>query len=211
MGNNTLSNSLRNALSYENEYNKALSAYRNAVVQVNLRKDALNITVADRIKTMIPEAVITAIFWVGTSIKPGGTIWFILSCIGMCVFAYAAYVFFTKSKKRYLKSEEYKKKKEAVGNAEMVALKKNDEAYAILENMRNKVPFLASQYVYPEILRTLLEYLETGRAGTVEEMLNLYEQDVKHQQVLEAQQRIEQEIQCLRDEVASIYIPTTYY
>ena len=129
----------------------------------------------------------------------------------MCVFAYAAYVFFTKSKKRYLKSEEYKKKKEAVGNAEMVALKKNDEAYAILENMRNKVPFLASQYVYPEIMRTLLEYLETGRAGTVEEMLNLYEQDVKHQQVLEAQQRIEQEIQCLRDEVASIYIPTTYY
>ena len=211
MGNNTLSNSLRNALSYENEYNKALSAYRNAVVQVNLRKDALNITVADRIKTMIPEAVITAIFLVGTSIKPGGTIWFILSCIGMCVFAYEAYVFFTKSKKRYLKSEEYKKKKEAVGNAEMVALKKNDEAYAILENMRNKVPFLASQYVYPEIMRTLLEYLETGRAGTVEEMLNLYEQDVKHQQVLEAQQRIEQEIQCLRDEVASIYIPTTYY
>ena len=211
MGNNTLSNSLRNALSYENEYNKALSAYRNAVVQVNLRKDALNITVADRIKTMIPEAVITAIFLVGTSIKPGGTIWFILSCIGMCVFADAAYVFFTKSKKRYLKSEEYKKKKEAVGNAEMVALKKNDEAYAILENMRNKVPFLASQYVYPEIMRTLLEYLETGRAGTVEEMLNLYEQDVKHQQVLEAQQRIEQEIQCLRDEVASIYIPTTYY
>ena len=66
MGNNTLSNSLRNALSYENEYNKALSAYRNAVVQVNLRKDALNITVADRIKTMIPEAVITAIFLVGT-------------------------------------------------------------------------------------------------------------------------------------------------
>ena len=211
MGNNTLSNSLRNALSYESEYNKALSAYRNAVVQVNLRKDALNITVADRIKTMIPEAVITAIFLVGTSIKPGGTIWFILSCIGMCVFAYAAYVFFTKSKKRYLKSEEYKKKKEAVGNAEMIALQKNDAVYAILQTMQNKIPILAPQYVYPEILRTLLEYVETGRARTVEEMLNLYEQDVKHQQVLEAQQRIEQEIQCLRDEVASIYIPTTYY
>ncbi|MBQ2799755.1 MAG: hypothetical protein IJF03_00015 [Lachnospiraceae bacterium] len=211
MENNTLSNSLRNALSYESEYNTALSAYRNAVVQVNLRKDALNITAADRIKTMIPEVAITAIFWIGTSIKPGGTIWFILSCIGMCVLAYAAYVFFAKSKKRYLKTEEYKKKKEAVGNAEVVALKKNDEAYAILENMRNKVPFLAAQYVYPETLRTLLEYLETGRAETVEDMLNLYEQDVKHQQVLEAQQRIEQEIQCLRDEVASIYIPTTYY
>ena len=101
MGNNTLSNSLRNALSYENEYNKALSAYRNAVVQVNLRKDALIITVADRIKTMLPEAVFTAIFWIGTSITPGGTMWFILSCIGMCVFAYTAYVFFAKSKKRY--------------------------------------------------------------------------------------------------------------
>lgn len=211
MGNNTLSNSLRNALSYESEYNTALSAYRNAVVQVNLRKDALNITVADRIKTMLPEAVITAIFWVGTSIKPGGTIWFILSCIGMCVFAYAAYVFFAKSKKRYLKSAEYKKKLEAVGNAEVIAIKKNDEAYGILQKMQNEVPFLAAQYVYPEILRTLLEYVETGRARTVEEMLNLYEQDVKHQQVLAAQQRIEQEIQCLRDEVASIYIPTTYY
>lgn len=211
MGNNTLSNSLRNALSYESEYNKALSAYRNAVTTVNLRKNALNVTFGDRIKTMIPEAAITAIFWIGTSIKPGGTIWFILSCIGMCVLAYAAYVFFAKSKKRYLKTEEYKKKKEAVGNAEMVALKKNDEAYAILENMRKKVPFLASQYVYPEILRTLLEYVETGRAETVEDMLNLYEQDVKHQQVLEAQKKIEQEIQCLRDEVASIYIPTTYY
>ena len=73
MENNTLSNSLRNALSYESEYNTALSAYRNAVVQVNLRKDALNITAADRIKTMIPEVAITAIFWIGTSIKPGGT------------------------------------------------------------------------------------------------------------------------------------------
>ena len=211
MENNTLSNSLRNALSYESEYNTALSAYRNAVVQVNLRKDALNITAADRIKTMIPEAAITAIFWFGTSIKPGGTIWFILSCIGMCVLAYAAYVFFAKSKKRYLKTEEYKKKKEAVGNAEVIAIKKNDEAYAILQKMQNEVPFLAAQYVYPETLRTLLEYVETGRAGTVEEMLNLYEQDVKHQQVLEAQKKIEQEIQCLRDEVASIYIPTTYY
>ena len=77
--------------------------------------------------------------------------------------------------------------------------------------MQNEVPFLAAKYVYPETLRTLLEYLETGRARTIEEMLNLYEQDVKHQQVLEAQQKIEQEIQCLRDEVASIYIPTTYY
>ena len=178
---------------------------------MNMRKNALNITFGDRIKTMIPEAAITAIFWIGTSIKPGGTIWFILSCIGMCVLAYAAYVFFAKSKKRYMNSEEYKKKKEAVGNAEMIALQKNDEAYAILQKMQNEVPFLAAQYVYPETLRTLLEYLETGRARTVEDMLNLYEQDVKHQQVLEAQQRIEQEIQCLRDEVASIYIPTTYY
>ena len=211
MDGNGLSQNIRAALSYENEYNQALSAYRNAVTTVSMRKNALNITFGDRIKTMIPEAAITAIFWIGTSIKPGGTIWFILSCIGMCVLAYAAYVFFAKSKKRYMNSEEYKKKKEAVGNAEVIAIKKNDEAYAILQKMQNKVPFLAAQYVYPETLRTLLEYLETGRARTVEEMLNLYEQDVKHQQVLAAQQKIEQEIQCLRDEVASIYIPTTYY
>ena len=59
--------------------------------------------------------------------------------------------------------------------------------------MQNEVPFLAAQYVYPETLRTFLEYVETGRAGTVEDMLNLYEQDVKHQQVLEAQKKIEQE------------------
>ena len=48
MENNIMSHNLRNALSYEDEYNKALSAYRNAVVQVNLRKNALNITAADR-------------------------------------------------------------------------------------------------------------------------------------------------------------------
>ena len=167
MDGNGLSQNIRAALSYENEYNKALSAYRNAVTTVNMRKNALNITVGDRIKTMIPEAAITAIFWIGTSIKPGGTIWFILSCIGMCVLAYAAYVFFAKSKKRYLKTEEYKKKKEAVGNAEVIAIKKNDEAYAILQKMQNEVPFLAAQYVYPEILRTLLEYVEIGRARTV--------------------------------------------
>ena len=211
MNKNVLSENIRAALSYEYEYNNALGAYRNAVTTVSMRKNALNVTFGDRMKTMIPEITVTAIFWIGTSIKPGGTVWFILSCIGMCVLAYAAYVFFAKSKKRYMKSEEYKKKKEAVGNAEVIAIKKNDEAYAILQKMQNEVPFLAAQYVYPEILRTLLEYVETGRARTVEEMLNLYEQDVKHQQVLEAQQKIEQEIQCLRDEVASIYIPTTYY
>ena len=111
MDGNGLSQNIRAALSYENEYNKALSAYRNAVTTVNMRKNALNITFGDRIKTMIPEAAITAIFWIGTSIKPGGTIWFIMSCSGMCVVAYAAYVFLAKSKKRYMNSEEYKKKK----------------------------------------------------------------------------------------------------
>lgn len=211
MDGNGLSQSIRAALSYENEYNKALSAYRNAVTTVNMRKNALNVTFGDRIKTMIPEAVITAVFYIGTSIKPGGTLWFILSCIGTCIFAYAAFIFFAKSKKRYLKSAEYKKKLEAVGNAEKVALQKNDEAYAILEKMQSKVPFLATQYAYPQTLRALLQYVETGRANTVQEMLNLYENDMQHQEVLRQQEQLEKEIQMLRDEVASIYIPTTYY
>lgn len=208
---NDLSVSLRNALSYESEYNTALSTYRNSVVQVNLRKNALNVTAGDRIKTMLPEVIVTAIFWVGTSVFQGGILWFILSCIGMCVLAYTIFVFAKKSKDRYLKSADYKKKMEAVGNAEVVALQKNDEAYAILQKMQSKVPFLAEQYVYPEILHTLLDYVESGRANTVQEMLNLYEQDVKHQEVLAAQEKIEAEIQMLRDEVASIYIPTVYY
>lgn len=191
MDGNGLSQNIRAALSYENEYNKALSAYRSAVTTVSMRKNALNVTFGDRIKTMIPEAAITAIFWIGTSIKPGGTIWFILSCIGMCVLAYAAYVFFAKSKKRYMKSEEYKKKKEAVGNAEVIAIKKNDEVYAILQKMQNEVPFLAAQYVYPQTLRTLLQYVETGRANTVQEMLNLYETDMQHQEVLRQQQQLD--------------------
>ena len=100
MDGNGLSQNIRAALSYENEYNKALSAYRSAVTTVSMRKNALNITFGDRIKTMIPEAAITAIFWIGTSIKPGGTIWFIHSNIGMYVLAYAPYVKKKKSKKR---------------------------------------------------------------------------------------------------------------
>lgn len=211
MENNIMSHNLRNALSYEDEYNKALSAYRNAVVQVNLRKNALNITAADRFKNILPEFIIGDVVIYALAILLPKSLSHLSSGIGTCIFVYILYLFFARSKKRILKSAAYKKKKEAVGNAEMIALQKNDAVYAILQTMQNKIPILAPQYVYPEILRTLLEYVETGRARTVEEMLNLYEQDVKHQQVLAAQQRIEQEIQCLRDEVASIYIPTTYY
>ena len=211
MENNIMSHNLRNALSYEDEYNKALSAYRNAVVQVNLRKNALNITAADRFKNILPEFIIGDVVIYALAILLPKSLSHLGSGIGTCIFVYILYLFFARSKKRILKSAAYKKKKEAVGNAEMIALQKNDAVYAILQTMQNKIPILAPQYVYPEILRTLLEYVETGRARTVEEMLNLYEQDVKHQQVLAAQQRIEQEIQCLRDEVASIYIPTTYY
>ena len=211
MENNIMSHNLRNALSYEDEYNKALSAYRNAVVQVNLRKNALNITAADRFKNILPEFIIGDVVIYALAILLPKSLSHLGSGIGTCIFVYILYLFFARSKKRILKSAAYKKKKEAVGNAEMIALQKNDAVYAILQTMQNKIPILAPQYVYPEILRTLLEYVETGRARTVEEMLNLYEQDVKHQQVLEAQQKIEQEIQCLRDEVASIYIPTTYY
>lgn len=211
MENNIMSHNLRNALSYEDEYNKALSAYRNAVVQVNLRKNALNITAADRFKNILPEFIIGDVVIYALAILLPKSLSHLSSGIGTCIFVYILYLFFARSKKRILKSAAYKKKKEAVGNAEMIALQKNDAVYAILQTMQNKIPILAPQYVYPEILRTLLEYVETGRARTVEEMLNLYEQDVKHQQVLAAQQRIEQEIQCLRDEVASIYIPTTYH
>ena len=211
MENNIMSHNLRNALSYEDEYNKALSAYRNAVVQVNLRKNALNITAADRFKNILPEFIIGDVVIYALAILLPKSLSHLGSGIGTCIFVYILYLFFARSKKRILKSAAYKKKKEAVGNAEMIALQKNDAVYAILQTMQNKIPILAPQYVYPEILRTLLEYVETGRARTVEEMLNLYEQDVKHQQVLAAQQRIEQEIQCLRDEVASIYIPTTYH
>ena len=211
MENNIMSHNLRNALSYEDEYNKALSAYRNAVVQVNLRKNALNITAADRFKNILPEFIIGDVVIYALAILLPKSLSHLSSGIGTCIFVYILYLFFARSKKRILKSAAYKKKKEAVGNAEMIALQKNDAVYAILQTMQNKIPILAPQYVYPEILRTLLEYVETGRARTVEEMLNLYEQDGKHQQVLAAQQRIEQEIQCLRDEVASIYIPTTYY
>ena len=211
MENNIMSHNLRNALSYEDEYNKALSAYRNAVVQVNLRKNALNITAADRFKNILPEFIIGDVVIYALAILLPKSLSHLGSGIGTCIFVYILYLFFARSKKRILKSAAYKKKKEAVGNAEMIALQKNDAVYAILQTMQNKIPILAPQYVYPEILRTLLEYVETGRARTVEEMLNIYEQDVKHQQVLAAQQRIEQEIQCLRDEVASIYIPTTYY
>ena len=47
-----------------------------------------------------------------------------------------------------------------------------------------------------------------------EELANLQAQNAELERTIalkEAQQKIEQEIQCLRDEVASIYIPTTYY
>ena len=61
MNKNVLSENIRAALSYEYEYNNALGAYRNAVTTVSMRKNALNVTFGDRMKTMIPEITVKVI------------------------------------------------------------------------------------------------------------------------------------------------------
>lgn len=212
MDKEALMTGLEKALSFQEDYQVALADYRNAVSSHLLSSKHLkDITVVDRIKTMIPEIVITAIFWTFTKGYPTSPLMWALASIGTCVWIYSLIIFFARTKKRFMKTKEYKSRLQTVNDTKEVVKKMDENVRYIERRMQKEVPFLSRQYVYPETLSLLLEYLELGRANDLQEMLNLYETDVKHQELMEANKRIEEEIQMLRNEVGSIYIPTTYY
>ena len=110
-----------------------------------------------------------------------------------------------------MKTKEYKKRVQASNEANEVVNRTRENVRRIKMKMHGNVSFLSERYVNPETLAQLLEYLENGRAKDLQEALNLYETDAKHKEMMEANQRLEDEIQMLRNEVASIYIPTTYH
>ena len=203
---------LESALELKDEYQGALYDYRDARSRYMLSCDDLkHITVIDRLKTMIPEIVITAIFWTFAKDYPTSKLMWIIAGIGTSVWLYSIIIFFARTKKRVMKTKAYASKLQMVDETEKDVKIMRENVRRVERKMQAKVPFLSSQYVYPKTLNQLLEYLESGRANTLQEMLNLYETDVKHEELMEANKKMEDEIHMLRNEVASIYIPTSYY
>lgn len=212
MNKETLMSSLERALSFRGDYNAAISDHHHALNAYRLSLDNLKyITVLDRLKTMIPEIVITVIFYIFAKDYPTTPLMWAIAGIGTCFWIYSIIIFFARTKKRFMKTKEYQSRLQASNEAHEVVNKMSENIRRIKMRMHGNVPFLSEQYIYPEALALLLEYLENGKANDLQETLNLYETETKHKEIMEANQRLEYEIQMLRNEVGSIYIPTTYH
>lgn len=212
MNKENLMSSLERALSFRGEYNTAVSDYQSAVGNYRFSLDRLKyISVFERLKTMIPEIAITIIFRLFADDYPTSPLMWVVASVGTFFWIYAIIIFFTRTKKRFMKTKEYKKRVQASNEANEVVNRTRENVRRIKMKMHGNVSFLSERYVNPETLAQLLEYLENGRAKDLQEALNLYETDAKHKEMMEANQRLEDEIQMLRNEVASIYIPTTYH
>lgn len=212
MNKETLISRLERALSFRGDYTAAKSDHLHALNAYRLSLDNLKyITILNRLKTMIPEIVITALFYIFAKDYPTTPLMWAVAGVGTGFWIYSIIIFFARTKKRFMKTKEYQSRVQASNEAREVVKKMDENIQRIKMKMHGCVSFLSEQYVYPEALASLLEYLENGRANTLQETLNLYEAETKHKEMMEANERLEYEIKMLRNEVGSIYIPTTYY
>lgn len=86
-------------------------------------------------------------------------------------------------------------------------LKSGGEITTLIEKYEKK----KRSNLYQAVMEvTFLDYVEAGRANTPQEMVNLFEQDIRYQEMMDVHRKLESEIQDLQYQVANIYIPSSY-